>query len=304
MNKQRFYAIIIGLMFLAGCTYQPKITKEPAKQPVDAGGTITAIAQTIVAGLPTSTPQVEKPTENQATEVPATDEPTNTPIPVVIVATATPTAYVNNNTNYDYCYNAEYISDVTIEDGTEIYPGVVFKKTWKIYNSGYCTWRDSFYLDFVGGKRMGGESVELGDAVEPGDYVKISVYLTAPTKQGDWIGYWRMFTNHDAPFGDTLTVEIDSDDDADTPTPSKTTTVTVTKTPTVTPSRTSTTTSSVTSSVTPSMTSTATPTSTFTPTYTETPTMTPTPTETPTLTPSETPTGTLTDTPTPSNTPT
>jgi len=38
------------------------------------------------------------------------------------------------------CDRAQFISDVTVPDGTTFAPGATFTKTWRLKNSGTCTW--------------------------------------------------------------------------------------------------------------------------------------------------------------------
>ena len=136
--------------------------------------------------------------------------------------------YYDNNYDYNPCDNATYISDVTIDDYEEIYPGEVFYKTWKIYNSGYCDWNEDYEFVFVDGKRMKGEDIYLSKDVDSGDYVKITIKMKAPSDEGIYKGYWRFVNDDGDEFGDTFSVIIDVDDDAPTYTPTKTKTPTIT----------------------------------------------------------------------------
>jgi len=54
------------------------------------------------------------------------------------------------------CDRAQFISDVTVPDGTTFAPGAAFNKTWRLKNVGTCTWTTSYSLVFDSGEKMGG----------------------------------------------------------------------------------------------------------------------------------------------------
>ena len=64
------------------------------------------------------------------------------------------------------CDNYVYVADVTIVDGTAMTPGQDFVKTWKIKNTGDCTWGDGYGLIYSYGEKMSGEAVPFGTVVE------------------------------------------------------------------------------------------------------------------------------------------
>lgn len=172
-----------------------------------SGLTATALA------LPTETP-----TETAA--------PTPTPtFPTAITVTPSPAALATSPT--DTCYGMTFVSDVTIPDNTSVTPGQQFTKTWRVRNSGTCEWLTGFRLNFTGGEAMGGSSVELTSAVQPGDTADISVNLTAPTTAGSYRGNWRMTNAAGTFFGDEIFVLIVVSGTAATSTPSASATPTL-----------------------------------------------------------------------------
>jgi hypothetical protein len=207
-----------------------------------------------------------------------------------IYKTAIPTS------TYDYystCQYSSLVTDETLPDGTEVYTGEDFDKTWEFYNNGTCAWSTSFNLVFVYGKRMGGANVPLDDIVAPGEYINVTVELTAPLGEGNYIGYWQLMDPYGRLFGAMPSVDIVAlDEPTKTPTRTLTRTPTKTSTPTLTrtnaPSLTSTFTQTLTQSVTPSPTTTNTTVPTNTPTFTNTPA----PTDTTEPSPTPSPTGT------------
>ena len=91
------------------------------------------------------------------------------------------------------CNVAQFISDVTIPDGTAIGPGTTFVKTWRLKNIGSCTWTSSYAAVFTGGDQMGAPSVVyMPYSVAPGATVDVSVNLTAPSTNGHYRGNWKL----------------------------------------------------------------------------------------------------------------
>jgi len=100
------------------------------------------------------------------------------------------------------CDRAQFISDVTVPDGTTFAPGATFNKTWRLKNSGTCTWTTSYSLVFESGEKMGGpDSVNLPKTVAPGQTVDVTVSLTAPASAGTYRGYWKFANSGGVKFG-------------------------------------------------------------------------------------------------------
>ncbi len=90
------------------------------------------------------------------------------------------------------CDWAQFVTDVTVPDGTRFEPGATFKKTWRLKNIGTCTWTTSYSLVFDTGEKMGAPaSVSFPASVAPGQTVDLSVDMTAPASAGHYIGYWK-----------------------------------------------------------------------------------------------------------------
>lgn len=100
------------------------------------------------------------------------------------------------------CDAAQFVSDVSIPDGASIKAGASFRKTWRLMNSGSCTWTTSYRLIFVGGDAMGAPStVNLPVDVPPGSMLDISVNMTAPSTPGHYSGRWMLSNASGTPFG-------------------------------------------------------------------------------------------------------
>ena len=117
--------------------------------------------------------------------------------------------------------DSEFVADVTVPDGTHFAPGAVYRKTWRVRNTGSCTWDASYRLAFLSGDRMSGPwSAPLGDqdlrpdtlglfpVVQPGEEIDLSVMLIAPESAGAYRGQWTMFAPDGTPFGTRPFVQI------------------------------------------------------------------------------------------------
>jgi hypothetical protein len=100
------------------------------------------------------------------------------------------------------CDRAQFISDVTVPDGTTFGPGVTFSKTWRLKNVGSCTWTTAYSLIFDSGEQMSGpNSAPMPKSVAPGQTVDITINLTSPTAAGTYRGYWKFKNASGVPFG-------------------------------------------------------------------------------------------------------
>ena len=87
-------------------------------------------------------------------------------------------------------------------------PGQKFTKTWMVQNTGGCAWQPGFKWTLVGGNPMGGSTVTLTQAVNPGDQYQISVPLVAPATAGESNGTWKMADANGTFFGEAPWVKV------------------------------------------------------------------------------------------------
>jgi Ig-like domain from next to BRCA1 gene len=100
------------------------------------------------------------------------------------------------------CNWLQFVSDVTVPDGSKFLPGTQFVKTWRVQNIGSCTWTRDYALVFVGGDQMSGPSaVPLVADVPPGAVVDLSVTLVAPSVETVYTGYWQLRNEKGVLFG-------------------------------------------------------------------------------------------------------
>lgn len=204
-HKLLFLAVLAYAIIVACSTTTPGTTP-PTDSPEAAS---TNIAQTLIAQMtqiagsvsPTSTLVATQPEILPTltplptfTQVIITPAPTWTPLPTFTQIPATPTPLP--------CNLAQFVSDVTVPDGTSFNPGAVFVKTWRLKNVGSCTWNTDYDLFYVNGDKMNGSTlVALPKKVNPGETVDVSVQLTAPSTPGTYLGNWQLRSGSGQTFG-------------------------------------------------------------------------------------------------------
>jgi hypothetical protein len=234
MKKQSFWIlslVLVGVLVLSACGSKTA-EATPSPTPLSVAAISTEAVQTFVAQLTQQAPTI--------TPTPVfTDTPVVTATPPL--ASASPTRPVPTAVS---CANYSFVTDVTIPDGEQLPPGTNFTKTWRVKNSGTCTWTTNFKLVFVRGETMGGQSSSLPSAVTVGQTADISVNLQVPNKTGKLTGIWSLVDEQGKYFGAVLTVVINVGALTPSPTGSLTPTPTLgSESPTPTPTETSTSTS-------------------------------------------------------------
>lgn len=185
-NLTRLTLITLFLALVLGACNLPASTEEPQ----GPGAVLTAAAYTVEANLTQLAAQSSPTASIVLTNTPSLATATTaavSPIP------ASPTTGAPAATATSNCDNADFVTDVTIPDGTVLDPGETFTKTWRLKNAGTCSWTPSYAVVFSNGESMSGPAVQALTAnVDPGQTVDISVQLKAPTASGDYTGYWKL----------------------------------------------------------------------------------------------------------------
>jgi len=75
-------------------------------------------------------------------------------------------------------------------------PSRDFIKTWRIQNTGSCTWNQDYTFVFVAGDRMYGDGIRFTKQVLPGQTVEIPIEMVTPDVSGNYIGYWMLRMNN------------------------------------------------------------------------------------------------------------
>ena len=100
------------------------------------------------------------------------------------------------------CDHAQFVSDLTVPDGSTFAPGSTFTKAWRLMNIGTCTWDSSYNLVWVGGDSLSAPlSVKLPVDVPPGEMVDISLNLAAPATGGHYRALFKLSNGSGAQFG-------------------------------------------------------------------------------------------------------
>jgi ABC-type amino acid transport substrate-binding protein len=176
----------------------PRLNAEIDKIMTDmlTDGTILGLAQQYLQndaamGLPTAM----SPAQSTATALPP-------------LATAIPAACLDG---------MGFVSDLTYADTNMasppyIAPGTQFVKTWRVENTGNCTWTQNYKLVYaygnVGTAQMNGQPIQIPANVAPGHTIDLSVNLTAPQDPLTYQGFWQMENAAGFRFGQTIWVGI------------------------------------------------------------------------------------------------
>ena len=201
MKTKVSISVVVTAVLLAACAPATPIEPTP-----DVLAIRTSAANTVVAEF-TLTAAAFTPTSQPPTQTPTPEIPTETPT----IAFATDPTLIALGTPGALCDDASYDGatvDVTILDDTVMTPAQQFVKTWKIKNTGTCSWGDGYVLIFSSGEKMDGQAVPLGVVVQPDQEIDVSVNFTAPIKLGQYSSTWVMANPQGYTFGKSIYVRI------------------------------------------------------------------------------------------------
>ncbi len=120
-----------------------------------------------------------------------------TPVP-----TAAPTAVPTAAPQPTLCtYNAAFVADVTVPDGTSFFPNQAFNKTWRMKNTGTCAWTAQVQFVYVSGEAMTATKAIAAPNTPPGSTADFTVAMTAPAAPGHYRGIWQLRDGRGALFG-------------------------------------------------------------------------------------------------------
>lgn len=204
MGKVTFTFALVPLMALIACNATPpqaSATLNPTLASMN-----TAAVQTVAVKLLhlTLTPktQLQHPTATSTASPLIETEfvPSHSP-PESVLATSTVTQQPPPSPSAS-CNRADFLGDVTIPDGTILPPGFTFTKTWRLRNSGSCSWSKAYHIIFVQGTPLGSKGdFPLQVDVPPGAEVQISLPLQAPIQSGPSETYWKIRSPDGQVFG-------------------------------------------------------------------------------------------------------
>ena len=136
----------------------------------------------------------ETPTDAPVLFVTSTLPPTKpgltlpTEIPPTVSATADP---LTPHPTPACREGAVFVEDVTFPDNTRLAAGEKFTKTWKLQNTGTCTW-SGYTVAFVSGDKMESPDSVSVPETEAKSTVEVSVDLIAPAEDGSYTGSFEL----------------------------------------------------------------------------------------------------------------
>lgn len=199
--------LLLAVLTISACSYPSSNVVQPTQVAPDL--IYTAAAQTVAAQL-TQAASGKVPTVVPPTSVPTSIQPppapTNTPLPTEPLPTNTPAPTktpVPPTPNPVPCNHISWVKDVNYTDNTEVDPGTDFTKTWRLRNTGSCTWDSSYVVIFDHGDAMSAPASSLvtNGKVLPGDTVDVSVDMTSPDDAGTYQGFWKLRDGRGNVFG-------------------------------------------------------------------------------------------------------
>lgn len=179
---------------LAGCNLPSRAIQTPTLSVTQAYQTVEAKLTQAIALTPDGIPSPTATRGSQGTEIPATSTPS--PIPTTPTKTGpSPTPLC------DQAAPGAPI-DVTIPDNTEMQPGQLFTKVWRIQNAGTCTWTAEYALVWFSGEKLNAPvSIPLSGDVAPSQIVELAVDMVAPEENGTYQSNWKLRNASDVLFG-------------------------------------------------------------------------------------------------------
>jgi len=198
----RLILACLALMVAAlACTLpgqKPPVT--PQNTPDVLSGTQTSAVERTRSAIRTQRAldlaRLDTPTAVRNTVRPSpTPGPSQTPVPQ---GTSNVTPVVSA------CDHYSLVRDVTIPDGTFMVKNTKFTKTWRLKNTGTCTWMMDYEIYFESGDAMvGPNSVRIKRNVLPGETIDVSIDLTAPDHIGLFRSNYKMRNSNGEIFGST-----------------------------------------------------------------------------------------------------
>ena len=170
-------------------------TPASAVTPATAAPTDVGAPTNIVVPTDVVAPTVEATSTNLPSPTPLPPTATPTQVPPTATPTAVPTAtLVPTATAIPLpCSDAAFVEDVSVRDGTVLAPGTSFTKTWRVRNTGRCTWDTGYDLVYYDGSLLNAPGVvRLPQVVYPGQTVDLSVEMFAPQSEGSYRSYWML----------------------------------------------------------------------------------------------------------------
>ncbi len=162
-----------------------------------------------VSSTPAAT---NRPTESAIAEVPAAPTAADPVGPAAEPSTSGDLCGIGSEE-----IDGALIADLGFEDGTQVAPNASYRETWRLRNTGGCTWPEGTALVFVSGDPIPGPQWAPVSQVGPGRDVDITIELRAPAQPARYASYWRLQAPGGQLFGAVVYSEIVVSSDAVAP---------------------------------------------------------------------------------------
>lgn len=192
-----FYLVAAVSIVLSACNL-PRETETPTQS---SGALYTAAAKTVAVQLTEAASGGNGPAGTPSPD--QTPLSTSTPISSITPQPTTPVSIASPTATEESCDRMSFIKDVNYPDGTDLFPGEEFTKTWRIKNVGSCVWTPGYSLVFDRGDALEGPASKrlTTEDVEPGETIDVSVDLQAPEETGTYQGFWKLRNASGQEFG-------------------------------------------------------------------------------------------------------
>jgi len=162
----------------------PATTESENLPQTQAAATLDRLMTDVAKQDTVLTPTIPAQTHTSQAITPAASSTLQATQTVVALPSITPT---------QVCDAGIFVSDITIPDGSTFSAGIQFTKTWRIKNTGTCTWTPEYAVVFDSGDAMDGPAAQtIGTSVTPGQTIDVSITLRAPGQPGTFRGYYKM----------------------------------------------------------------------------------------------------------------
>lgn len=203
--KWKLLLFSAAVIIFAGCQPQSDTLSTVTAQATQVSGAETLVASLSLTPEVTETPTA--PATPTTTLTPTDAEPAQQDQPSTITPAQSPTTA--SGTEASACDSASFVEDVTVPDGAQMSPGESFTKTWRLRNSGTCTWTTEYSAQLLNGVRMEGEAAPIAAAVQPGETVDVSIDFAAPVESGIYISEWALTNEEGDTFEKSFYVQIE-----------------------------------------------------------------------------------------------
>ncbi len=190
--RKKFTMLLLIAILLSACSPKNANT-DPNTSRTSATEAVLQVSATVAEPAATNPP----PPSATLTSLP-TATLTPVPPPTEIPAdTATPIPPTPACTN-----KAALVKHLSFSDNSTIYSGLFFGKSWRIQNTGTCTWTTAYAIVFASGEQMNAPAETLlPHEVAPGETIDIQLLMKAPDVANTYTGNWMLRDSNGVQFG-------------------------------------------------------------------------------------------------------